>query len=119
MPNMAELMQILAEWLREAGVQNFTPTASSYRCTAPHVLLALAEIEPISRVRPLDGNGFAHDRLIRVLVGIRDGAALPPVPVERIEKGAHLYRLRDGTHRFYASGALGFSHVPAEIVEPY
>ena len=36
-----------------------------------------------------------------------------------IEHGAHLYRLRDGTHRFYASRTLGFSHVPAEICEVY
>ena len=116
---MPESMQIPAGWLREAGVQNFTPTRSSYHCTMPHELLALADIEPVMRTKPLDGNGFAHDRMISVLVGIRDGVVLPPVPVERIKPGAHLYRLRDGTHRFYASLILGFSHLPAEICEPY
>jgi hypothetical protein len=43
--NMAESIQIPAEWLREAGVQNFTPTGLSYRCTA-HVLLALGKSNP-------------------------------------------------------------------------
>jgi hypothetical protein len=119
MSDMAESMQIPAEWLREAGVLNFTPTGLSYRCIAPHVLLALADIEPVLRTKPLDSNGFAHHRMIRVLIGIRDGAALPPVPVERIEQRAPLYRMRDGTHRFYASLILGFSHVPVEICEPY
>jgi hypothetical protein len=71
------------------------------------------------RTVPLDCNGFAHDRMIRILVGIRIGCAFPPIPIERIEHGAHLYRLRDGTHRFYASRTLGFSHVPAEICEVY
>lgn len=80
---------------------------------------AATDIEPALRTKPLDGAGVAHDRMIRVLVGIRDGAALPPVPVERIEPGAHCYRLRSGTHRFYASLTLGFSHIPAEICGPY
>jgi hypothetical protein len=57
--------------------------------------------------------------MVRILVGIRIGCAFPPIPIERIEHGAHLYRLRDGTHRFYASRTLGFSHVPAEICEVY
>jgi hypothetical protein len=57
--------------------------------------------------------------MVRILVGIRIGCVFPPIPIERIEHGAHLYRLRDGTHRFYASRTLGFSHVPAEICEVY
>jgi hypothetical protein len=119
MPAMDQSMQIPAEWLREAGVQSFAPRASSFRCPEPHDLIALAYIEPVIRTVPLDCNGFAHDRMIRILVGIRIGCAFPPIPIERIEHGAHLYRLRDGTHRFYASRTLGFSYVPAEICEVY
>jgi hypothetical protein len=116
---MTESMQIPSEWLREAGVEAFTPAAPNYRCTVPHVPLPLLDIEPVLRAKPLDANGFAHDRMIRILLAIRDAVTLPPVPVERIELGAHLYRLRDGTHRFYASVFLGYSHIPAEICEPY
>jgi hypothetical protein len=111
-------MEIPPAWLVEVGVQNFIPNEPSYRCTAPHILIPLAHIEKVVRTRPLDANGFCHDRMVRVLAGIRDGDDIvPPVPVERT--GAGRYRLRDGTHRFYASFALGFSHLPAEICDPY
>jgi hypothetical protein len=84
------------------------------------MLIALADIESAIRTVRLDANGFAHDRMIRILVGIRDGCALPPIPVERIKPATtHLYRLRGGVHHFYASRTLGFSHVPAEICEAY
>ena len=116
---MAKSMDIPTQWLREAGVLSFVPKRPGFRCTEPHVLVALKDIEPAIRTVPLDGNGFAHDRLIRILVGIRVGCALPPIPVERKERASHLYGLRGGVHRFYASRALGFSHVPAEICEPY
>ena len=92
-------MQIPAEWLREAGVQTFAPKASSFRCPESHDLIALAYIEPVIRTVPLDCNGFAHDRMIRILVG-SSVARFPPIPIERTEHGAHLYRLRDGTVLF-------------------
>jgi hypothetical protein len=118
---MGETMQIPPEWLAEAGVQNFAPLRSSFRCTAPHTLIPLADIEKVVRTVPLDANGFQRDRMMLVLVGIRDGADIvPPVPVVPIELGQRrMYRLRDGTHRFYASLRLGFSHLPCEICDPY
>jgi hypothetical protein len=42
---MGETMEIQPEWLAKAGVQNYEPTQRSFRCTAPHVLVALADIE--------------------------------------------------------------------------
>jgi hypothetical protein len=114
---MGETMKIPPEWIFEAGMQNYVPTRPSFRCTAPHVLIALDNIESVVRIRPLDANGFCRDRMIRLLTGIRDDAdILPPVPVEAIGDGR--YRLRDGTHRFYASLKLGFSHLPCDICEP-
>jgi hypothetical protein len=115
-----ETMEIPPEWLAEAGLNNFVATSSGFKCSAPHVLIPLADIERVVRDRPLDANGFCHDRMIRVLVGVRDGAdILPPVPVECIELNQRrMHRLRDGTHRFYASLTLGFSHLPCEICEP-
>lgn len=94
------------------------PGQPALRCRAS---IRLADIERVVRTRPLDANGFCHDRMIQVLVGIRDGADIvPPVPVEAIgASGTGRYRLRDGTHRFYASLALGFTHLPCEICEPF
>jgi hypothetical protein len=114
---MGETMEIPPAWLAEAGVHGYIATRPSFNCSASHVSIPLADIERVVRTRPLDANGFCHDRMIRILVGIRDGADMvPPVPVEQIAVGK--YRLRDGTHRFYASLALGFTHLPCEICEP-
>ena len=114
---MNESMEIPPAWLVEAGLQNFVTSSTSYRCTAPHDLIPLTDIERVVRIRPLDADGFCHERMIRVLIGIR---VVPPVPVEAIQLGQRrMYRLRDGTHRFYASLTLGFSHLPCDICEPY
>lgn len=116
---MTETMRIPMAWLDEVGMRQFTVAEPCYRCDNPHVLLPLQTIEPVLRTKPLDENGFARERMVSVLKAIRDGAALPPVPVERITHALYLYRLRDGTHRFYASLRVGFSSIPAEICEPY
>jgi hypothetical protein len=116
-PIVLQSMEIPPAWLVDAGVQDYVPNRPSYRCTAPHVLIATAHIERVVRTRPLDANGFCRDRMIRILAGIRDDDdIIPPVPLWEI--GAGRYRLRDGTHRFYASLALGFSHLPSEMCEP-
>jgi hypothetical protein len=116
---MSQSMIIPPEWLVEANVQNFKPTRPGFRCDADHVLIALADIEVPLRNSgyPLDANGFRHDRMVRLLTGIRDDVSLPAIYVERGGLGQRRYRVRVGVHRYHASLALGFSHVPAEIVE--
>jgi hypothetical protein len=113
-------MIIPDDWKAEAGVQNFKPTRPGFRCDNPdHRLFALADIEPPLRFsdRPLSANGFDHDRMVRLLTGIRDGVSLPAIYIERGDPGQRRYRVREGVHRYHASLALSFSHVPAEIVE--
>lgn len=112
-------MEIPWRWLQEAGVGGFVLTGQSYRCATPHTLISLTEIEPVIRRVPLDENGFDHDRMISLLVAMRIGIALPPVSVERFAHPTYRYRLRDGTHRFYGSLAVGFTHLPTEICEPF
>jgi hypothetical protein len=118
-PSMSQSMQIPADWLAEAGVQNFAPPQLSFRCDAPDAApVPLADIEPPLRFDscPLDANGFDHKRMVRLLVGIRDDVALPPIYIEIADPGQRKYRVRAGVHRYHASLALRFSHVPAEIV---
>jgi hypothetical protein len=103
--------------LTEAGLQNFVAIQPSFRCTAPHVLIALADIERVVRTVALDANGFCRKRMMRILVGIRDDDAIPPIYVEKAHPDQRPYRLREGVHRLYASITLGFSHAPAEIIE--
>lgn len=49
---------------------------------------------------------------MRALIGMRDGAPMPPVVVLDVASGSFRYRLNDGFHRFRASIALGYSHIP-------
>jgi hypothetical protein len=115
---MPQSMMIPAEWLAEAGMQNFRPTKRGFRCDAPHELIALADIEvPLrSSGYPLDANGFDRKRMVRLLSGIRNDVSLPAIYIENADPGQRRYRLREGVHRYHASCTLGFSHVPAEIV---
>jgi hypothetical protein len=107
------MMQIPAEWLAEAHLQNFIPVRSGFRCQAPHVLIPLSDIEKLMRSIPLDANGFRRDRMMRILVGIRENDSIPPIVVERADPNEQpSYRLRCGVHRCYASLTLGFTHIP-------
>lgn len=117
-------MIVPTEWLDEAGVRNFTPAPGqlSFRFDTPEavpVLLADIETPLRSDGHPLDANGFDHKRMVSILVGIKDNVALPPIYIELADPGQRKYRLRGGVHRYHASLTLGFSHVPAEIVERY
>ena len=113
-------MQIPLEWLVEACVRDFqTRKRRNFRCDEEHVCIALADIEVPMR-NPgfaLDANGFRRDRMLRILVGIRDGHSIPPICIEQADPGQRPYRVRCGVHRYHASLMLGFSHVPAVIVE--
>jgi hypothetical protein len=110
-------MEIPAEWLAEAGVQNFKPARSAFRCAAPHMLIALAEIEPPMRRVPLDANGFERPRMLSVLKMIHDD--LPSRDAIQVlrQAGQWPYRLHHGVHRYYASLTLGLSHVPVEVID--
>lgn len=100
-------------------MQNFRPAQRAFRCDAVHEMIALADIEvPLRRSGyPLDANGFDHKRMVRLLTGIRDNVSLPAIYVENANPGQRRYRVRCGVHRYHASLMLGFSHVPAEVVE--
>lgn len=95
------------------------PSQRAYLCTAEMGLFAIAEIEAPLRNSdvPLDANGLHHDRMLRILIGIRDKVSLPPINIEHANPGQRPYRVRAGVHRYYASLAFGFSHIPAEIVD--
>jgi hypothetical protein len=114
-------MIIPTKWLAEAGVQDFrpAPTQCGFRCDEQHKLIALADIEPPSRKsgHPLDCNGFRHDRMVSLLNGIRDNVSLPAIRIEMADPGQRQYRVREGAHRYHAALALGFSHIPAKVVE--
>ncbi|HUN95863.1 MAG TPA: hypothetical protein VMU69_06445 [Bradyrhizobium sp.] len=90
---MPRSMIILPEWLAEAGVQNFKPSQPGFQCDDPdHRLFALADIEPPLRFAgyPLSANGFDHDRMVKLLIGVRDNVALPHILIEVAEAATDL-----------------------------
>lgn len=105
-------------WIKAAGLQEFMPAMPAFRCDRPYELAAIADIELPMRNEgvTLDANGFNRDRMMRILMGIRVGDALPPIDVEASDPGQRPYRLRVGFHRFYASLTCRFSHIPVDIV---
>jgi hypothetical protein len=113
--------QVPPEWIAQAGLTGFIPSRSGFRCNDAHTLIALADIEPPLRDPgvTLDANGFNRDRMMRILEGIRDDASMPPILVWETGRPPHRYVLRDGVHRYWASFAIGFTHVPCNIGEPY
>lgn len=123
MPNFPCEFELPDAWLTEAGMDAFQPSASAYASTPSAVLVALREIEPPYRApgHPKDWRGFDRVRLISVLKGIAAGAEIEPVPLRRLPEEAfpdfapYRFRVRNGVHRFYASIAAGFEHLPAVI----
>jgi hypothetical protein len=113
------IMIVPAEWIAQAGLIGFIPERSAFRCDDAHVLIKLADIEPPMRNAgvTLDANGFGRDRMMNILEGIRDNASIPPIFVEESDPGQRPYRVRGGVHRYWASVATGFTHVPCDILE--
>jgi hypothetical protein len=113
-------VKISSRWWDAAGMSTFRPTLSAYR-GEPHATLAtvILAIEEISV--DLRGEGisdFTAERMISVLKAMRLDQPLPPVEVEVDDAWERFpYRLYHGYHRFHASIAVGFSHIPAVIVD--
>jgi hypothetical protein len=57
------------------------------------------------------------DRMVRLLSGIRVDVSFPAICIELSDPEQRKYRARCGVHRYHGSLRLGFSHLPAELVE--
>ena len=119
------------EWWSEAGMEGFVPAQPSFQAgPSPWPDLAVfqvvfEDVEPLIR-RGTHGvfndnveTGSAHDRVVRILRGFREGSAIPPVEVARVTgSGGSHFKLVHGAHRFYCAVAAGFSHIAAvEVVD--
>jgi hypothetical protein len=100
----------------EAGLEAFVPSRSSYPHSSGLVVAPLDEIEP-----PTQRTLIERERALFILAGVRDGAAIPPVVVERFPASARAtrqFRLHHGFHRYHLSAILGFTHIPV-VERPY
>jgi hypothetical protein len=111
---------IPTDWWAEAGMEGFERRSDSYHFVAsPEVsLIRLDNIAcpPLDvRRRPDLQGGFNRDRMIDVLRGIASQAIMPPISILERLQGAYSRTVNDGYHRFYASLAAGFSHIPTKL----
>jgi hypothetical protein len=114
------------EWWEEAGMVGFVPACAVYRANpAPYPVERVVAI-PIDHVEPLERKlshgifndshlfGTARERVVSLLKGFREDAAIPPVHVVRLGPGGpYRFRLNAGAHRFYCAVAAGFKNVSA------
>jgi hypothetical protein len=112
------------EWWIEAGMDRFDRGEDlSYADKAKlnSMLCPLATIEPPhmgQRLRRGHG-GFMKDRMVSVLQDIALRREIWPIEIIEGASGDYRYRLHHGAHRFHASVAAGFSHIPAIKVVRY
>ena len=118
------------EWWDEAGMRGFIPAQKSYYADLKAFLgwtvyeIRVDEVEPVRRQLShgvfnddAETGRSAKDRVLDILRGFTNGAAIPPVDVIQVQGADYRYKLTHGAHRFYCSVAAGFSYIPARIVE--
>ena len=125
-PGRCFTFEIPDAWWREAGMPAFQPTSPSYawrpdpeRPTLPVVCIPIARVRRGARTR--EGGDFDRARMTDVLRGIARGDRIPPVAVMPLppEGQPFTHRLYSGFHRFSASIAAGYTHVPVVIFEEF
>jgi len=116
--------EIPTEWWERTGMSGFVRTADFYEVNPngpPFMVIRVLELAPLWRTPGLAGfseNGFREEKMIPVLRAFRSKIPLPPVEVIKVNKNSadsRRYELHDGMHRYYASMAAGFSHLPVIV----
>lgn len=121
LPHQPLGFEIPDEWWATAKMDNWKPVAKCYTATsAPRYPTTIVPISEV--VAPVRNEGvawFTEVRMVQVLTGFRSGEVMPPIEVdEPLDQTCFRYRVRDGFHRFYASAAVGFTHLPVSV-RPY
>jgi hypothetical protein len=110
---------IPAEWWNEAGMKAFQRQSPSYRFQrSPTILLIrIDSIEPLILKHRLD-QVLRRISLVSIFRRIASESFMPPIQLDELPpNGEYAYRIRRGAHRFYASVAAGFTHIPAVVFE--
>lgn len=120
MPHFPCEFEIPDAWLDEAGANGFTPTRAAFCSGSSAVNVLLTAVEP-PRLNgyPLSWRGLDRVRFVRVLKWMVEdteieGVPVLPMPYVDLGSSPYEFRIRDGVHRFYASVAMGFSHLAVD-----
>jgi hypothetical protein len=104
----------------------FQPTTPSYSWRPdperPPLPIIGMPIDLIRRgPRNREGGDFDRDRMVSVPQGIARGDRMPPVPVSPLVGGSQRFshQLKGGFHRFSASIAAGYLHIPVVVVDDF
>lgn len=112
--------EIPDDWWTEAGMSGFAPRSETYDAEDP--VRGLAATVAVGEVTAPQRNPgirwFDHGRMVSILRRLVSGDRIPRIPVYEASQDGRRYRPCDGFHRFYASIAAGFTHLPVEIVSP-
>lgn len=124
--------EIPDDWWVRSGAAGYKATETCFRyhsapSTVATCIAELATVAPMLRRPGVNRNafGFRADGLdgeeggmMGVLKAIVSGTSLPTVQVSKTRTSAEGFgfKVRNGFHRFYASHALGFTHLPCGLV---
>lgn len=122
MPTSATSAILPYEWLSKSGLVGFVTATESY-CAGeneypdlpPPLSVRLDTIRPPQRSPGVAD--LVEKRALSILGAIASNAALPPIRLYAVPDGPYEYRLGDGFHRFTISRALGFSAIPAAVLD--
>ena len=117
------------DWLIEAGVAEFRPSLESYEASCPIneikevFLVRFEEVAPLRERAKLRGvfcdsadtGETAKERVMNILVLLRDGTPIDPVKVVGTDEEPFKFKLVEGSHRFHCALALGFTTIPAVL----
>lgn len=96
-------------------MNSFRPRSSAYATDHPNTaIVPIHEIAPLdmSARQHLDHEGLDRKRMISVLVDIVEYRPMWPIKMMVWPHKKFKYILADGAHRYFASAAAGFTHIP-------
>ena len=116
-------------WLIEACVTDFRPFQEIYKpffskngCESvfPVRFEDVAPLKERAKQKGVfcdssDTGETAKQRVMRILICLREGQPIEPVKVVRTHEAPYKFKLVEGCHRFHCALALGFSAVPAAL----
>jgi len=106
------------EWWSFCEMESFNPESPYYPYNSSNPSVEIVQIESVKPPTRNPGvHWFYKNRMVAVLMAFTSPeCALPAVPVKRIRPGGdYSFELTDGFHRYYASVAVGYTHLPVTI----
>jgi hypothetical protein len=118
------IFEIPDSWLKETDMLNFKPQQKNYLPDLNETKSATVEILEIESFEPLlqrhrsigvfcKNNETPKQRVSRILNWLKNNTPIEPIGYRPSEQSGYKYKLAEGSHRFHAALAMGYTHVPA------